>query len=79
MVDWRLIHLSRVKQIGKALLVNAMKRGLLASSTVGMYALVVDAKNEKAKSFYEHFGFLSLEDHAMRLFIPLDTIAKLVI
>lgn len=66
------------KQIGKTLMVNAMKRALLASSTVGMYALVVDAKNEKAKSFYQHFGFLPLEDHPMRLFIPLDTIAELV-
>lgn len=66
------------KKIGAILLVNAMKRALLASSTIGMYALIVDAKNERAKSFYQHFGFLPLEDQAMRLFIPLDTIATLV-
>lgn len=65
------------KKLGAILLVNAMKRALLASATIGMYALVVDAKNEKAQSFYQHFGFLPLVDQAMRLFIPLDTIATL--
>lgn len=65
------------KKLGAFLLVNAMKRALLASSTIGMYALVVDAKNEKAKAFYQHFGFLPLVDQPMRLFIPLDTIATL--
>lgn len=65
------------KQIGKMLLVNAMKRALFASSTIGAYALIVDAKNHKAKSFYEHFGFISLKDKPNRLFIPMKTIFTL--
>ena len=65
------------KQLGKALLVNAMKRALLASQTVGMYALAVDAKNEGAKAFYQHFGMIAFERYPMRLFLPLDTIAGL--
>jgi GNAT superfamily N-acetyltransferase len=64
------------KNIGKILLVNAMKRALSASGVVGMYALVVDAKNEQAREFYQHFGFISLVDFPMRLFLPMDTIAS---
>lgn len=66
------------KNIGKALLINAMKRAIMASNTLGIYALVVEAKNETAKSFYQHFGFIALHDHPMRLFLPLDTIAKVI-
>lgn len=66
------------QNIGKALLINAMKRAVLASSTIGMYAIVVDAKNETAKSFYKHFGFIELLDAPMRLFLPLDTIVDLM-
>jgi predicted GNAT family N-acyltransferase len=65
------------KGFGQILLVNAMKRALIASEAVGMYALVVDAKNNSAKSFYKHFGFIEFTDFPMRLFIPLDTISNL--
>lgn len=65
------------KQVGKALLINAMKRALLASSTIGAYALLVDAKDEKAKSFYKHFGFIALKDKPNHLFIPMKTVHTL--
>jgi predicted GNAT family N-acyltransferase len=68
----------RGKGLGEALLVNAMKRSLLASQEVAMYALVVDAKNEQAKAFYQTYGFIAFEDHPMRLFLPLDTIVDLM-
>ncbi len=66
------------RKLGEALLVNAMKRALLASQEVAMYALVVDAKNDKAKAFYQAYGFIALQETPMRLFLPLDTIAQLV-
>lgn len=62
------------KGIGAALLVNAMKRALLASNDVAMYALFVDAKNEQAKSFYQKYGFIELQEHPMKLFLPMETI-----
>ncbi|MCX7978202.1 MAG: GNAT family N-acetyltransferase, partial [Bdellovibrionaceae bacterium] len=43
--------------LGKLLLVNAMKRVRSASVNVGVYALLVDAKNETAKTFYKKYGF----------------------
>jgi hypothetical protein len=38
---------------------------------VGAYALLVDAKNEKAKSFYERYGFIPCADEPMTLYLPL--------
>lgn len=44
---------------GGQLLISAMERVVLASRSVGGYALFVDAKDGLA-AFYEHFGFQSL-------------------
>jgi hypothetical protein len=38
---------------------------------------VVDAKDDAAKRFYEHFGFLSLPETPNRLFMPTKTIERL--
>ncbi|GIL18884.1 MAG: hypothetical protein BroJett040_26350 [Oligoflexia bacterium] len=37
-----------------------MKRIQKASESVGVYALLVDAKGESAKSFYKKYGFVEL-------------------
>jgi GNAT superfamily N-acetyltransferase len=57
--------------IGKMLLSNAMKRTLAVSDDIGIYAMVVDAINEDAESFYMRYGFSRLTDTAHRLFLPL--------
>jgi hypothetical protein len=44
------------------------------SSRCGIHALVVDALDSEAKTFYERFGFVALEDDEMRLFLPVSTI-----
>ncbi len=38
---------------------------------VAAYALVVDAKGEKTKAFYEHYGFTACRDNPMTLYLPL--------
>lgn len=57
--------------LGKLLLVDAMKRVQAASASVGVYALLVDAKDDQAKSFYKKYGFIELVDEPMTLFLPL--------
>jgi GNAT superfamily N-acetyltransferase len=59
------------KGIGKLLLACAVERGLNARRSVAGYALIVDAKNEQAKSFYIHFGFFVLNDSPLTLYLPL--------
>lgn len=57
--------------LGQHLLVDAMKRVQAAASSVGVYALLVDAKDVNAKSFYQKYGFLELTSNPMTLFLPL--------
>lgn len=57
--------------LGKFLLVDAMKRVQSASASVGVYALLVDAKDDQAKNFYKKYGFIELVDEPMTLFLPL--------
>jgi GNAT superfamily N-acetyltransferase len=45
------------KGIGSALLKDALIRTAQAADTIGARALLVHAKDEAAKAFYEHFNF----------------------
>jgi predicted N-acetyltransferase YhbS len=60
--------------LGGILLRDALLRSLELSESLGIYAVVVDALDDEAVSFYEKFGFLRLTDAEMRLFLPLSTI-----
>ena len=62
------------KGLGAFLLRDALTRSLDLAEKVGIRAVVVDALDAEAKSFYQHFGFLPLTDDAMRLFLPLSTL-----
>lgn len=62
--------------LGKLLLVDAMKRVQAAAASVGVYALLVDAKNDSAKAFYKKYGFIQLPDEPMTLFLPLASFPK---
>ena len=62
--------------LGKFLLVDAMKRVQTASASVGVYALLVDAKDDPAKNFYKKYGFIELTDEPMTLFLPLASFPK---
>ena len=41
-------------------------------------AVVVDAKDEGAATFYRHYGFLTLQAQPRRLFVPMATVAQLL-
>jgi GNAT superfamily N-acetyltransferase len=45
------------KGIGPALLKDALLRAALAADTIGARAVLVHAKDDRAKGFYEHFNF----------------------
>ncbi|MBS0398253.1 MAG: GNAT family N-acetyltransferase [Proteobacteria bacterium] len=57
--------------IGKLLLACAVDRCLKARSDVAAYALIVDAKGENARQFYEHYGFVAFSDEPMTLYLGL--------
>ena len=60
--------------LGRMLLVDAIKRTVVASGIMAIHAVIADAKNSAAKQFYERFGFAPMQDDPMRLFLPLGAI-----
>ncbi len=66
------------KGLGTFLLMDALNRILLATQTLAVYALIVDAKDEAAVAVYRKYGFVSFVDEGRRLFLPMATIRKLV-
>ena len=63
--------------IGELLLMSALEKALHHSKSIGSAAVVVDAKDEQAKKFYQRYGFIELPDHPSRLFLPMETIAQM--
>jgi predicted GNAT family N-acyltransferase len=68
----------RARDLGRILLADALRVALAASKTIASVAVIVDAKDEKARRFYSAFGFLSFPDSVDRLFIPMKTVAELL-
>ena len=60
--------------VGKMLVANAIRRTLAVSNEIAIYAMVVDAINEQAASFYRQYGFTPLAERGSRLFLPLKAL-----
>lgn len=63
------------KGYGRFLLADALHRA--AQSEIASVAVIVDAKDDSARRFYERESFLSLPDQAMKLFRPMADIRRL--
>jgi ribosomal protein S18 acetylase RimI-like enzyme len=59
--------------LGETLLIEALRRAGHASANVGVYAVDVVALNDRARSFYQKYGFTSLLDDQLHLFLPIET------
>jgi GNAT superfamily N-acetyltransferase len=64
--------------LGEFLLLDALSRALAQSSQIAAAAVVVDAIDEPAVRFYEHFEFRRFPETQDRLFLPMKTIAQLL-
>jgi len=60
--------------LGAALLQDAVNRAVAVSHNAGVRALLVHALHEKAKQFYEHYGFQSSPTHPMTLMLRLSSV-----
>lgn len=74
----RLARDSRVKGqgVGEILLAAALRQIVDTSNRLGIYAIVVDAKHEKAAKFYRNYGFQPFPTRPLRLFMPTATVRK---
>lgn len=65
----------RGEGMGELLLADALRRVLGAGSELGIFAILVDAKNDWARAFYESYGFQSFPSRPDRLFLLTATAA----
>lgn len=62
------------KGIGQELLAFAFRLAVEFSQRVGLYAVAVDAKHDKAKAYYLKLGFIACLDSPLCLYLPVATI-----
>jgi GNAT superfamily N-acetyltransferase len=60
-------------KLGAALLQDAVHRAVTVSHNTGVRALLVHALHDRAKQFYEHYGFQESPQHPMTLMLRLHT------
>jgi len=63
--------------LGAAMLRDALRRSLSAAGEIGARAVLVHAKNDRAKSFYEHFGFVASPTDDLHLFVLMKDLRAL--
>ena len=61
-------------KLGAALLQDAVNRTVAVSQNAGVRALLVHALHDRAKQFYEHYGFQESPQHPMTLMLRLNTV-----
>ncbi len=66
------------KGLGERLLLGALQRSLDLSNGLGVYAVEVVALDEVAAAFYRKYGFASLLDNPLHLYLPITTIKILL-
>lgn len=66
------LRAQRIK-LGASLLQDAVNRAVIVAENAGVRALLVHALNDKAKEFYEHYGFQSSSLNTMTLMLRLNS------
>lgn len=64
--------------LGEHLLLDALHRSWTHAGQIAAMAVVVDAKDEDAASFYRHYGFMPLQAQPRRLFLSMRSVAQLL-
>lgn len=64
--------------LGDALIIHAFQTTVEAAEKIGIFGMIVDAKDERAAGFYQRFGFTRLIASKNRLVLPFSAIKKLV-
>ena len=68
----------RGEGVGDLLLADAVRRIIGAARSLAVFAIVVEATNERAATFYRNFGFAPFPNRSLRLFMPAADAAEAV-
>jgi GNAT superfamily N-acetyltransferase len=63
-------------RLGRELMRFALHLSLDLAGRVGIHAVVIDAKNDVARAFYERLGFVVFRDAPLSLFLPIATLRR---
>jgi GNAT superfamily N-acetyltransferase len=66
------------KGVGSALLKDVLMRTAQAADTIGAQALLVHAKDESAKAFYQHFTFETSPSDPYHLLLIMKDLLQIV-
>ncbi len=69
-------HRYRGRKLGELLLMDALHRAVSLFNEIGIFAVVVDAKDRAAEKFYERYGFIHFVDKPGSLFLTIQTIVQ---
>jgi len=69
---------TRGEGVGDLLLADAVRRVISASRSLAVFAIVVEATDEKAAAFYRDFRFAPFPSRPLRLFMPVPEVAEAV-
>lgn len=64
--------------IAHDLLAFALRLAVEFSRRVGLYAVIVDTKHDKAKAYYLKLGFIACVDNPLCLYLPMATLEQSV-
>lgn len=67
-------HRAHGLKLGASLLQDAVRRTVSVAQNAGVRALLVHALNDRAKQFYEHYGFQESPQHPMTLMLRLHQV-----
>ncbi len=67
-------HRAQGIKLGAAMLQDALNRAVTVSQNAGVRALLVHALHDRAKQFYEHYGFQESPQHPMTLMLRLNVV-----
>lgn len=65
-------HRAHGNKLGASLLQDAVNRAVVVSQNAGVRAMLVHALHDRAKAFYEHYGFQSSPLNPMTLMLSLN-------
>lgn len=79
------VHLARLAvdrsvrglRLGEFLLLDALRRAARVADEMGVFAVEVTAKHERAREFYLRYGFRPFVDERLRLYLPIETLRRI--
>ena len=65
------------KRFGELLLIDSLQKSLRAATQVASLAVIAEALDERALSFYTKYGFKQFNQEPMKLYLPMKSVEEL--